>query len=314
VGGAGALGAPHTAYDQHPHRRRARVVCPVAEVVIRIAVASFPCASSGTRSTCQQLTARCRGRVSGRYGMPQLWHIGACALIAMLVSACTVSPPVSPVEPIYFFASQAGRQTLDQGEGGGNPFASALVELLARDSLTFRALRTELVELTELRSRRFQRPEVLARVDFGTWQLLPKPTAERRVALVVVFSDYSASSALRSLPGAKHDMDRVAVALDRAGFEVQTVLDPDQEKLEMALREFADRSAASEVALLYTTGHGAEVKGTVYLLPGDYPRSQGGAMLRERAVRLTDLGSTLRANRVNMVFYGGCRNNPFGRG
>jgi hypothetical protein len=220
--------------------------------------------------------------------------------------------PASAVEPIYFYASQAGRPTLDQGEGGGNPFASALVELLARDSLTFGAFRTELVELTKLKSRRFQRPEVLARVDLGTWQLLPKLSAERRVALIVVFSDYSASSVAKSLSGATHDMHRVAVALDRAGFEVQTLLDADLAKLEIALREFADRSAASEVAVLYTTGHGAEVEGTVYLLPGDYPFSQGSVTLKERAVRLTTLGSTLQASRANLVFYGGCRDNPFG--
>src|SRR5262245_45193150 len=119
------------------------------------------------------------------------------------------SLPASAVEPIYFYASQAGRPTLDQGEGGGNPFASALVELLARDRLTFEAFRTEIVALTRRKSRRFQRPEVRARVALGPWQLLPKPAAARRVALVVVFSDYAASGAAQSLPGAKQDMDRV---------------------------------------------------------------------------------------------------------
>jgi hypothetical protein len=222
------------------------------------------------------------------------------------------SVPVSAVEPIYFYASQAGRPTLDQGEGGGNQFASAFIELLALNKLSFEAFSTELVELTELKSGRFQRPEVLAHVDLGTWQLLPKPPAERRVALVVAFSDYSAPGGAPSLPGAKHDVQRVAVALDRAGFQVQTILDPDRAKLEIALKEFADHSAASGAAVLYTTGHGAEVEGTIYLLPSDYPLAQGGAMLKERAICLTTLGSALRANRANLVFYGGCRDNPFG--
>jgi len=235
------------------------------------------------------------------------------AVSVMIVLLCqSIAPrPASIVEPLYFYASQAGKPTLDQGEGGGNPFASALVELLGRDNLTFEEFRTELVQLTERKSSRFQRPEVLARADLGTWQLLPKPSAERRVALVVVFSDYSAGGAL-SLPGAKHDLYRIAVALNKAGFEVQEILDPDLAKLEIALREFADRSAASDVALLYTTGHGAEVEGMIYLFPGDYPVSQGSARLKDRAVRLTTLGSALHASRANLIFYGGCRNNPFG--
>ena len=218
----------------------------------------------------------------------------------------------SAVEPIYLYASQTGRPTLDQGEGGGNPFASALVELLDRDTLTFEAFRTQLADLTELKSRGFQRPEVLARVDLGTWRLLPKPSTERRVALVWVFSDYSASGAATSLPGAKFDMHRVAVAFNRAGFEVQTIIDPDRAKIGGVLREFADRSEASDIAVLYVTGHGVEIEGSIYLLPGDYPFSQGSDLLNERAVRLTELGSALRARRANFIFYGGCRDNPFG--
>jgi hypothetical protein len=247
------------------------------------------------------------------YAMRHLWYSLVGALMILPFWQSKVPLATTAVEPIYIYASQTGRQTLDQGEGGGNPFASALVELLARDSLTFEAFRTELVELTRLKSDGFQRPEIFARIDIGGWQLLPKPAAERRVALVVVFSDYSASSVAQSLPGAKQDMRRVAMALEKAGFEVQTILDPDRAKLEIALKEFAEHSTASEVAVLYTTGHGAEVEGTVYLFPGDYPFAQGSAALKERALSLTTLGAAARASRANLVFYGGCRNNPFGK-
>jgi len=223
-----------------------------------------------------------------------------------------MAPFAASSDPAYLYASQSGRATLDQGEGGGNPFASAIVELLARDSLTFEAFRTGLVALTERKSGGFQRPEVLARVDLGAWQLVPKPTAERRMALVLIFSDYSATGAEHFLSGAKHDMQRISAALASAGFEVRTALDPDRTELEAVLSEFAECSSASQAAVLYTTGHGAEVGGAVYLLPGDYPFSQGRAALEAYAVRLTTLGTRLRASRANVVFYGGCRNNPFG--
>jgi Caspase domain len=243
--------------------------------------------------------------------MSYLWHNVIGVLIIGLLCFSMAPLPASTVEPIYFYASQTGKLTLDQGEGGGNPFASAFVELLARDSLTFKAFGAELVELTEQKSKKFQRPEVSARADLGTWQLLPKPPAEKRVALVVAFSDYSASGGAFSLPGAKHDLQRVATALDKAGFQVQSILDPDLAKLENALKEFGDRSAASDVAVLYTTGHGVEVDGTIYLLPGDYPLKQGSAMLKGWAIPLTTMGSALHAGRANLVFYGGCRNNPW---
>ena len=245
--------------------------------------------------------------------MRYAWCTLARTLIITFLCQSMAALAGPAAEPIYLYASQTGRPTLDQGEGGGNPFASALVELLARDSLTFEAFRTELIALTGRKSGGFQRPEVSNGMKLGAWRLLPKPPAERRVALVVVFSDYSAAGAVPSLPGAKHDMHRVAVALARAGFEVQTVADPDRARLEIALSELAERSTTSEVAVLYTTGHGAEVEGVVYLLPGDSALSQVSSIRwKERSVRLTTLAAALRASRANLVFYGGCRDSPFG--
>ena len=211
---------------------------------------------------------------------------------------------------MYLYASQAGKKTLDQGEGGGNPFASAVVELLDRDTLSFDTFRAELLDLTRRKSGGFQDAEAPKRVDLASWQPLPKPVGERRVALVLVFSDYSESGA-NSLPGAARDMHRVARGLEKVGFEVQKVRDPDALTREIILKEFAKRSAASDIAVLYTTGHGAEVNGGVYLIPGDYPLLQLGPFVEERAVPLARLGASLHARRANLIFYGGCRNNPF---
>jgi uncharacterized caspase-like protein len=107
----------------------------------------------------------------------------------------------------------------------------------------------------------------------------------------MVFSDYSASVVAPSLPGAEHDMRRIALALTVAGFEVEKVL---------------------EAAVLYTTGHGAEIDGAAYLLPGDYSFAQGRAALTTGAVSLAAMGSALQASRANLLIYGGCRNDPFG--
>lgn len=213
--------------------------------------------------------------------------------------------------PLYFYAAARGGTTLDEGEGGGNPFASAFVELLDTNELTLGALGTRLAALTEHKSGGWQRPDLPALAELASWRIIPKRVAEVRQALVIVFSDYSASGGMQSLPGAQRDAHRVAVALQRAAFDTRTIVDPTREALREILTDFATQSAVSEVALLYTTGHGVDVGGTVYLLPGDYPIAEGARPLPTLAVRLADIAAALRAKRANLVFYAGCRDDPF---
>lgn len=214
-------------------------------------------------------------------------------------------------EPVYIYASQSGKPTFDQGDSGGNPFASALIETLRSKTLTLKKFLHHVATLTETKSQGRQRPDVQSGRRLDSWRILPKPPGEKRVALVVVFSDYSASGGVRSLHGAARDSSRVSNSFEKAGFETQRVLDPDRAQLPIILREFANRSAASDMAVLYTTGHGVEVEGVVYLLPGDYPVGDGESSLNQRAVRLSQMGASTRAKLANLVFYGGCRNNPF---
>jgi hypothetical protein len=211
----------------------------------------------------------------------------------------------------YFFASVIGGKTLDQGEGGGNPFASALVELLTRNDLTLDVLTTDLASLTEHKSGGFQQPDLPSVTNLPTWRVIPKLVTELRVALVLVFSDYSLSNEAISLPGAKHDAYRVATALEKAGFETQIAIDPTRQGMDDILRAFAERSAVAEAALLYTTGHGVNVNRTTYLLPGDYPIREGNSGLTSYAIQVSMLGKAMCAKLVNLVFYGGCRDNPF---
>jgi hypothetical protein len=212
----------------------------------------------------------------------------------------------SPV-PMLFYASQPGKRTLDEGEGGGNPFASALVELLSSADLTLERFPAELSELTFRKSHRFQLPDVPTKAEPADWRFQPQPNGETRVALVLIFSDYSHSDGLPSLPGARHDAARVSAALTGAGFQTYTALDPTRAELLDALRQFAARSSVADFAVLYTTGHGFEFGDTDYLIPNDY---RGGKSLDEEAYRVTRLASYAHARRASFVFYGGCRNHP----
>ncbi len=235
---------------------------------------------------------------------------GFVVILATAAFTCGACRPViaeyESAAPLIFYASQSGMSTLDQGEGGGNPFASALIELLQRSSLTYAELRSDLVTLTKEKSRDFQVPEVTDAVVSAEWRLKPIPASARRVALVFVYSDYS-NVGVPSLPGADRDLKRVAAALKAAGFEVQTATDPARDDLRAMLEAFSALAEDSEAAVIYLTGHGFENSGQVYLTPNDYPFDKGSENLSERAVHVQALVDFLKAEKANIVFFGGCR-------
>ncbi len=236
----------------------------------------------------------------------------AFVLLSTLASAAISLPGFAGAETLVFHASQSGRETLDQGEGGGNPFASALIELLGQSSVRLGELPAVLRQLTVAKSRNFQSPDVPSRVAPPDWSVIPPNAGEVRRALVVVVSDYAKSGGAQSLPGAKLDADRVAAALTKAGFATEIAIDLDLPGMRRRLEEFTARTNGADAAAIYTTGHGVEVGGEIYLVPGDYPIALRNKGLRSRALPLAEISKAVQAKRVNLVFYGGCRNDPLG--
>ena len=74
---------------------------------------------------------------------------------------------------------------------------------------------------------------------------------------------------------------------------------------------FGARSKNHDAAVIYTTGHGLEVGGTVFLVPGDYPIGERNTALASHALPLPEIAEAAQAKEINLVFYGGCRDNPF---
>lgn len=219
----------------------------------------------------------------------------------------------APPGAVVFHASQSGKPTFDEAEGGGNPFASAFVELIEQDVGWFDDFARRLAELTKAKSggRQIVERKGAPRADVspaaGRWR------TGSRIALVIVNADYADSQGAQSLPGARHDADRVANALSRAGFATRTVIDARLADFKAALGEFERSSRAADVAVIYTTGHGVETGGVVHLLMGDFPVPKGAAALATHAVKLQVIAEAAKARRGNFVFYGGCRDNPFAK-
>ena len=233
------------------------------------------------------------------------------ALLTALLGLAAVALPAS-AETLLFQAAQSGKQALDQGEGGGNPFASALIELLGRPALTLGDLPVNLRNLTEAKSQGYQSPDVPLSAATPGWSVAPARPGEKRIALVMIVSDYAKSGGAPSLPGALRDAGRIADALKGAGFETRSLIDADLAGMRAGLARFATESAGADVAALYVTGHGVEVGQRVYVVPGDYPVAERNRVLAQRALPLTEIAATPRAKTVNLVFYGGCRDDPLG--
>lgn len=234
--------------------------------------------------------------------------LSLCFAAAVWFSAGPQAVASEPAPAYLFHAAMPGRETLDKDKAGGNPFATALIETLAQPNLTLAAFPKVLAERTSKASGGFQSVDGPARLDPPNWRIGPVPAGERRVALVIVISNYTKGA--KSLPGAAFDGRRIAAALTEDGFETTLALDPDRAGFTAALAAFEKVSAEADVAALYTTGHGVEIDGTTHLLLGDFPVAQKAAALPDHAVKLATIAAAPRA-RLNLVFYGGCRNNPF---
>ena len=133
-------------------------------------------------------------------------------------------------------------------------------------------------------------------------------SGEIRTALVI------GNAAYRNAPlrNPVNDAQAVAAALRGLGFEVILRENASQRETLDAFREFAFKSAKSQVRLLYYAGHGVQIKGRNYLMPVDAEVqtedeiAQKGADVTEFLERLGTL-----PNGVNLVVLDACRNNPF---
>lgn len=134
------------------------------------------------------------------------------------------------------------------------------------------------------------------------------PAAESRIALVVGVSAYRHAS---PLPNTLNDANGVSAVLQRLGFKVQTVLDPDRAALEAAVRRFGDGARGADAAVFFYAGHALEVGGRNWLLPTSM-ELKAPKDLRFEALDVDGLlEQTEGAARITLLFLDACRDNPF---
>ncbi len=226
------------------------------------------------------------------------------ALVAVLALAgfvATAAPAAAQLRTIY--ATESGEPAGDFDRRGGNPFASALITALEQpeDNLS-----EQLAYNTLSFSDGKQAPETHT-ID-GSTRLIPGE-GEQAVALVLVFADYGDEEGLVSLPGAAFDAYRVGRALSDAGYKVRTVIAADAQRFGDALDTFALEAQDADRSLLYTTGHGVEVDGAIYILP---PEADHATNMLDRAIPLADVQQLMVGEGNRLLIYAGCRDNPLG--
>lgn len=205
------------------------------------------------------------------------------------------------------FATRPGGTTLDHDAEGGNPFATALIGAARGEALPMSRLLPRVRALTASGSNGHQDPAWRLRAAERAWRLA-RPDGERRVALMLVVSDYTLGLR-QTLAGAAHDERRVAALFAGCGFSVQQGVAPDRRSLLDTLRRFATLARTADAALIYSTGHGVSHDGQDYLLPAGYPFGSRDTppKLERHAIAVQRLAEACEARRANLVFYAACR-------
>ncbi len=129
-----------------------------------------------------------------------------------------------------------------------------------------------------------------------------------KLALVVGNTRYEGAYSLRN---AEQDARLIATRLRAAGYATTLLLDADRATLYAGIGNLADQLSNGGVGAFYFAGHGMEIKGRNYLIPGDAPMSRPGA-LAQAAIpvdylieRLKDSGAHL-----SLILLDACRNEP----
>ena len=166
------------------------------------------------------------------------------------------------------------------------------------------------------------RPTVLVLL-LVTWYLAPVSPAladaaepGKRIALVIGNAGYTSVSRLAN-PG--NDARLIAETARKLGFTLVgggAQIDLDKQHFDQMLQRFGQEIVGADVALLYYSGHGLQVRGTNWLVPID----ANPAREQDLDFQMVSADVVLHqmqgaGTRLNILILDACRNNPFaGRG
>lgn len=130
----------------------------------------------------------------------------------------------------------------------------------------------------------------------------------RRAALVIGNSAYVN---VQRIPNPENDAREMAAALKRLDFDVTLKQNLGSAAMRSALRDFEDKAAGADWAVVFYAGHGMQLDGKSWLIPVD-AKLERATDAPDEAVELDRVLDRLRpANGLRLVMLDACRNNPF---
>jgi hypothetical protein len=155
-----------------------------------------------------------------------------------------VKIPYTPPTPLLFYGTSAGGQAFDGDVQGGNPLATALIELTSDPGTRLGNLGALLRQRVARATQRRQLPQVPAQAWPDDWRFVQPlgAASESRLALVLVVSRY-ADPGVPPLYGAAHDERRVASTLAMHGSSVTQTVEPTRAGILKALASLSRRRA-----------------------------------------------------------------------
>ena len=128
--------------------------------------------------------------------------------------------------------------------------------------------------------------------------LLPA-AADKRVTLFIGNSAYANFVAL---PNASTYALAMTKKLQGLGFEVVVGVDLDLETMQQRLQKFKQKLPESDIAALFYSGHGFDVRGTTFLVPVN-AKLTGDADVKTQTMTLAKaMAAMSRVARVKLVF------------
>ncbi|MGO9486846.1 MAG: SUMF1/EgtB/PvdO family nonheme iron enzyme [Rhodomicrobium sp.] len=136
----------------------------------------------------------------------------------------------------------------------------------------------------------------------------------KRLALVIGVNKYPNLAAHAQLQRAVNDARAVAKAFGELGFEVIALEDAGRARFNEEWQQFLSKTGDGDAVAFYFAGHGVEIEGLNFLIPGDIPLIQYGRQeqIKRESIAVSELLLDLRKRRPSVVLLilDACRDHP----
>jgi len=231
--------------------------------------------------------------------------------VTLFSHAELVIVPYAPSDVFIFYSTSPGGIALD-GVGRNSPFAEAFLNNILKDE-PINLLAIDIVSDTLKLTAQRQRPSYDSQIINNKMFSIANRSSAKKYALLIGNDKYSG---LYESKNAANDVQDIAAALLRLGYEVVLKTDASQSEMESAINSFTAKlkSEKESEGFFWFAGLGIDINGLNYLLPVN-ANSSSENLLKVSSFPLSALIEGLQSagNKMNVVCIDADRN-PFNGG